>query len=285
MPPEAKAIMDTVAQLLREGREQLAAHSPGADLDARVLRSHVLGRSETWLRTWPEHCPGEEEAGRYRALLRRRARGCPVAYLTGEREFFGHPFRVSEAVLIPRPDTELLVETVLARLPGEGAARVADLGTGSGAVAVSLALARPQWTLLATDDSDDALELARANTRALGAGNVSLTRTHWCTDLPGDLDAVVSNPPYVAEGDPHLKEGDVRFEPRAALTAGPDGLDALRAIVEQAPAHLVPGGLLVLEHGYDQGEAVRALMHEAGLAAIETLRDLAGHERVTAGCR
>ncbi len=277
--------MATLTELLHEGRALLEEHSPSADLDARVLLAHVLGRSETWLRTWPEHRPGREEAGRYRALLRHRARGCPVAYLTGEREFFGHSFRVSEAVLIPRPETELLVEAVLERLPGENAARVADLGTGSGAIAVSLALARPQWTVLATDESDEALELARVNARALGAGNVSLSRTHWCADLPGDLDAVVSNPPYVAEGDPHLKEGDVRFEPRAALTAGPEGLDALRAIVEQAPAHLVPGGLLALEHGYDQGEAVRALMHEAGLAAIETLRDLAGHERVTAGCR
>lgn len=277
--------MDTVAQLLREGREQLAAHSPGADLDARVLLAHVLGRSETWLRTWPEHRPGVEEAGRYRALLRHRARGCPVAYLTGEREFYGHPFRVSDATLIPRPETELLVEALLHRLPGEAPLRVADLGTGSGAIAVSLALARPHWSVMATDQCADALEIARENSVALGADNLSLARADWCRELPGELDVIVSNPPYVAEADLHLDCGDVRFEPRRALAAGPDGLDAIRVILEQAPAHLVPGGLLALEHGWDQGGAVRDLMEQAGLAQIETLRDLAGHERVTLATR
>ena len=275
--------MTEVRALLAEGRESLAERSSTPELDARLLLAHVLGRDTSFLFMRPEHCPGREEVGRYRALLQRRRNGRPVAQLVGEREFYGHRLRVSEDTLIPRPETELLVEAVLERLDAQAALRIADVGTGTGAVAISLALARPRWSLIATEPREPLLELPEANRRQLGADNLELLASDWCAQLPTGLDALVSNPPYVAEGDIHLERGDVRFEPRRALAAGPDGLAALRVLVHDAPRCLTPGGLLALEHGHDQGAAVRALMEEAGFTAIETLRDLAGHERVTVG--
>lgn len=275
--------MTEVRALLAEGRESLAELSPTPELDARLLLAHVLGRDISFLFMRPEHRPAGEEVGRYRALLQRRRNGRPVAQLVGEREFYGHLFRVSGDTLIPRPETELLVEAVLERLDAQAAVRIADLGTGTGAVAISLALARPRWSLIATEPREALLELPEANRRQLGAENVELLVSDWCAQLPTGLDALVSNPPYVAEGDTHLQRGDVRFEPRRALAAGPDGLAALRVLVHDAPRCLTPGGLLALEHGHDQGEAVRAMMEETGFGVIETLRDLAGHERVTVG--
>ena len=275
--------MSEVRELIAEGRRSLQSASPTPELDARLLLAHVLARDTSFLFMRPEHRPGEEEVGRYRALLQRRLHGRPVAQLVGEREFYGHSFRVSDDTLIPRPETELLVEAVLERLDPDAALRVADVGTGTGAVAISLALARPRWSLFASEPRDELLALAGVNRRRLNAWNLELRVSDWCVQLPVGLDALVSNPPYVAEGDSHLRQGDVRFEPRRALAAGPDGLAALRVLVRDAPRCLVPGGLLALEHGHDQGAAVRALMEEAGFTAIETLRDLAGHERVTLG--
>lgn len=274
--------MARVDELLRRAGEELAPVSETARLDAEMLLARVLTCNRAWLYTWSEYELEEADEQRFRELVAERARGMPVAYLLGEREFFDHRFRVTPDSLIPRPDTELLVEVTL-ELFTHQQVTVADLGTGCGAVGISLALARPGWRVIVTDIEEPALNLARENARRLAARNVIPQQSDWLDAVEGPLDAVVSNPPYVPEADPHLNTGDVRHEPRTALAAGPDGLDAIRAIIADAPERLVPGGRLALEHGYDQGEAVRALMEQAGFTDIETRRDLAGQERVTHG--
>lgn len=272
-----------VATLLSEARAQLEGHSPSAALDARVLLAHLLGKPETFLFTWPEHEPTDSQQRQFREWIARRRDGVPVAHLVGRREFYGHEFLVSPDTLIPRPDTELLVDLALELLPGNLPQRLADLGTGTGAIAISLGLARPQWTVLAVDFTVAILDLAERNVRRFGATNVQVRQSSWCRDLPGQYHALVSNPPYIAENDPHLDEGDVRYEPRSALTAGADGLDDIRVLIEQAPSRLLPGGWLLLEHGYDQGDAVRALMAAGGFSDVQTRRDLGDRERVTLG--
>lgn len=274
--------MARVDELLRAAGEELAPVSETARLDAEMLLARVLTCNRAWLYTWPEYELEEADEQGFRELVAERARGMPVAYLLGEREFLDHRFRVTPDSLIPRPDTELLVEVTL-ELFTHQQVTVADLGTGCGAVGISLALARPGWRVIITDIAEPVLNLARENARRLAARNVIPQHSDWLDEVDGPLDAVVSNPPYVPESDPHLDAGDVRHEPRAALAAGPDGLDAIRAIIADAPERLAPGGRLVLEHGHDQGEAVRALMEEAGFTDIETRRDLAGQERVTHG--
>lgn len=278
------AAPETVALLLALAREQLQHSSPTAALDARILLAHVLGKPESFLYTWPEHEPTEAQARQFHEWLERRCAGTPVAYLTGRQGFYGHEFLVSPDTLIPRPDTELLVEATLSLLPEQEPIRVADLGTGTGAVAISLALARPQWAVLALDFSMAALDVAERNVQRLGATNVQLRQSHWYRDLPGQYHALVSNPPYIEEGDVHLQQGDVRFEPRSALTAGPDGLDDILALASGAPEHLLPQGWLLLEHGHDQGAAVRAILQGNGFHAVATRQDLGGRDRVTLGC-
>jgi release factor glutamine methyltransferase len=220
---------------------------------------------------------------RFSALLARRQAGEPIAYLLGCREFFGRPFLVNPAVLIPRPETEHLVEAALQR-QGPAAADVLDLGCGSGAVAVTLALEAPQWHLTAVDLSDDALAVARRNAQLLGA-HVGFLQGSWFDPLPAGalFNLIVSNPPYIAGDDHHLGEGDVRFEPRLALTDEADGLECLRVIAREAPGHLHAGGWLMVEHGYDQGDAVRAVFAARGLQQVDTLCDLAGQPRLTLG--
>lgn len=220
----------------------------------------------------------------YQAWLERRLAGEPVAYLLGEREFFGHLFHVNDNVLIPRPDTELLVELALRVLPQQQTMDVLDLGTGSGAVAVSIALARPVARVLATDFSSAALSVAQQNARNLSADNVRFAAGSWWQAAgPEGFDLVVSNPPYVEEHDLHLQQGDLRFEPRSALVAGHDGLKDLRAIIQGAPARIRQDGWLWLEHGYRQGMAVRLLLQQTGFVDVDTHRDLAGQERVSGG--
>lgn len=274
--------METVAELLRDAATQLADRSGTARLDAELLLAFALKKDRTWLFTWSDSGVSEDTAEQFKQLVEDRLAGKPVAWLLGEREFFGHVFRVTEDTLIPRPDTELLVETVLQRLP-EGEQGLVDAGTGSGAVGISLALARPRWRLTLTDIHADTLAVAAENARRLGATNSVCLLSDWLEQVEGELDAVVGNPPYVPDSDPHLREGDVRFEPRRALAAGADGLGAIRVIVRQAAKRLAPGGLLALEHGYDQGDAVRRLFARAGFVDISTERDLAGHDRVTHG--
>jgi release factor glutamine methyltransferase len=253
-------------------------------LDAQVLLAHVLGRDRAWLAAHGGEALMREHADAFFALAKRRREGEPVAYLTGVREFWGLPLVVTRAVLIPRPETETVVEVALARLPAEREVRVLDLGTGSGAIALAIAKERPRATVLATDASPEALAVAAENARRLGLRNVELLRADWYQGVPAArFDLVAANPPYVEPGDAHLDRGDVRFEPRPALVPPGDGLAALRTIVGGARARLVPGGALVVEHGYDQSEAVRALFAAAGFVEVIAARDLAGILRVVAG--
>jgi release factor glutamine methyltransferase len=252
--------------------------------DAALLLAHVLQRPRAWLYAHADEAPPPGAGERFEALLARRIAGEPVAYLTGRRGFWSFELRVTPDTLIPRPETERLVELALERLPVGQALRVADLGTGSGAIAIALALERPRARVVATDASEAALAVARDNAASLGAGNVEFRQGDWFGPLAGQRFALIaSNPPYVAAGDPHLAEGDLRFEPARALASGGDGLDDLRAIAGGAPAHLEPGGCLLLEHGFEQGAAVRALLHEAGFTGVETACDLEARERVTIG--
>lgn len=268
-------------------RLRIVLDTPGPDarLDAELLLMHVLGRSRAWLIAHDRDPVAADARKHLEGLARRRRAGEPMAYLLGRREFWSLDLRVTPEVLIPRHETERLVECALARLETEHESRVADLGTGSGAVALALARECPRARIVASDESPGALAVAAENARRLAPGRVDLVRGHWLCAFAGAVfDLVVSNPPYVAAGDPHLDRGDLRFEPRRALTPGGDGLDAIRHIVPQAARCLRPGGWLVLEHGADQGEAVRAALAASGFHDIVTYRDLGGLDRVSEGC-
>lgn len=253
-------------------------------LEARALLRHVLQRDEAWLIAHGNEDLTASQAAAYGALIARRAAGEPVAYLTGSREFYGREFVVTPAVLIPRPETELLIELALQRLPADGGGRVLDLGAGSGCIGVTIAAERPHTQVTLVDASADALDVARANAHRIAAVNTTLLRSDWYAAL-GDAryDLIVANPPYVAAGDAHLTQGDLRFEPPSALVAGADGLADLRRIVAKAPEHLVPGGWLMCEHGHDQAEACAALLRDAGFVDVFVARDLAGIRRVSGG--
>jgi release factor glutamine methyltransferase len=263
---------------------QALAQAGLVPLDGQVLLAQVTGQSRAWLVAHRDDPLPRAQADAFFALAKRRREGEPVAHLTGMREFWGLALAVTPDVLIPRPDTESLVELALAKLAPERPARILDLGTGSGAIALALAHERPRARVLAVDRSAAALEVARGNAQRLGLSNVEFVVSDWYAALPGErFDVVVSNPPYIAAGDPHLREGDVRFEPATALTPGGDGLDALRAIVAGAPAWLVGGGWLFVEHGYDQRHQVAELFGGAGFIDLLASRDLAGHWRVAGG--
>lgn len=260
----------------------LGLDRPTARLEAQLLAAHALDVARSWLIAHADHPLGARQQDDLHALLRRRLTGEPIAYLLGRREFYGLDLAVTPAVLIPRPDTETLVEAALERLSAQRPVRVLDLGTGSGAIALALACHRPRAEILAVDSSAEALAVAKANARRLGLDNVRFLQSDWYARIGvKDFDMIVSNPPYVADGDPHLQQGDLCFEPAAALCAGTDGLDAIRSIVAGAPARLTPGGWLLLEHGHDQAEACRGLLAEAGFDAPFTLPDLAGRPRVS----
>lgn len=268
--------------------EQLVRASGLTRLEGRVLLAHVSGRRREWLVAHGDESAEAGAAAAFGELARRRRDGEPIAYLTGSREFLGREFRISSAVLIPRPETELLVQTALAR--AAHGATVLDLGTGSGAIAISLACARTDLRVLGSDASPRALAVAARNAQrlagaALASGRLRLRPGHWwqAPEAHERFDLVVSNPPYVRAGDPHLTQGDLRFEPRQALAGGSDGLAALREIVAGATLRLHDGGCLLLEHGHDQDRAVRALLADAGFVAIVTLVDAAGLPRVTLG--
>lgn len=268
----------TVAAALRAARERGLAR-----LDAQLLLAHALGRSRTWLLAHDETPLEPAQRAGFDAAVAQRLDQVPLAYLTGEREFRGLALAVGPGVLVPRPETEHLVDWALECLAPIESPRVADLGTGSGAVALAIAAARPDARVVAVERSDEALAIARANGRRLGLA-VDWRAGDWWQPLADDaFDVVVSNPPYVAEADPHLEA--LRHEPRAALAAGPEGLDDLRRIVQGAPGHLRPGGWLLLEHGHDQGAAVRALLSGHDLQQVVTRSDLAGLDRCSGGRR
>jgi release factor glutamine methyltransferase len=251
-------------------------------VDAALLVAHALGRTRSWLYAHGDDPVDEAAREACERLVARRAAGEPVAYITGHRGFWRFDLRVTPDTLVPRPETELLVELALERLPEGKPLRIADLGTGSGAIALALAHERPAARVVAVDASAAALEVARGNARALGIGNVEFREGDWLQPLAGEtFDLVASNPPYIAVGDPHLD--DLRHEPALALSSGADGLDAIRTIVRDAPPRLVAGGWLLLEHGLDQGAAVRALLSAAGYADVSTARDLEQRDRVTLG--
>ncbi|MDW5376901.1 peptide chain release factor N(5)-glutamine methyltransferase [Halomonas sp. HP20-15] len=275
-----------VDRLLREAAARLAdAGSPTPRLDAEVLLGHVLGRERSWLYTWNDHCVEGFARARFAALIAARAAGEPVAYLTGEREFWGLALGTQAATLIPRPDTECLVETALALMPATPR-RILDLGTGSGAIALALASERPAWRVVGVDRIAEAVALASANARRLGIANAEFGISDWFSALAGRrFELIVANPPYLAADDPHLECGDVRFEPRSALVAGDDGLADLRYLVEAAHDYLTANGWLLLEHGMAQGEAVREALHRAGYVDVATRADLAGLSRVSLGRR
>ncbi len=268
----------TLSALLAEARHQLEA------TDAEWLLAHVLGRARSWLYAHADDAASPAAAARFRALCARRLAGEPVAYLTGRQGFWTLDLAVTPATLVPRPETELLVQLALARIPVDARAWLADLGTGSGAIALALASERPQARVVAADASTEALAVARGNAAANGIGNVEFRHGDWWQPLAGQrFDLIASNPPYIAVGDRHLTQGDLRFEPAMALASGEDGLDAMRTLVAGAPGHLVPGGWLLLEHGWDQGASVRALLEVAGFCEVASVRDLEGRERVSLG--
>ncbi|MDP2829035.1 MAG: peptide chain release factor N(5)-glutamine methyltransferase [Sulfuricellaceae bacterium] len=273
--------------ILRQGAGRLAA-TLGLDprearLEVQILLCHVLDKPRSWL---IRHDRDELQApSSYADLLARRLTGEPIAYLIGKREFFGLEFKTTPAVLIPRPETELLVELALARIPENRPCKVLDLGTGSGAIAISLAKNRPQVTVTAIDQSLEALAVARENAARLDTPKLRLLHSNWFSALASEtFDLIVSNPPYVEAADPHLQRGDVRFEPLSALAAGVDGLDDIRRIAAAAPHHLKkPGGWLLFEHGYNQGEGCRKILRQQGFSEVATICDLAGLERVSVG--
>ncbi|MGS0942124.1 peptide chain release factor N(5)-glutamine methyltransferase [Pseudomonas luteola] len=274
--------MATIGALLKEAR---LPDSPSERLDAELLLAAALGKPRSFLRTWPERIVTREAKDLYSTFIERRRDGEPIAYILGHQGFWSLDLEVSPDTLIPRPDTELLVETALA-LTGAERRRVLDLGTGTGAIALALAHERAQWQVMGVDRVDGAVVLAERNRARLGISNASFQQSHWFAALSAErFDIIVSNPPYIPHNDPHLDEGDVRYEPASALVAGDDGLDDIRLIVQQAPEHLLPSGWLLLEHGFDQAPAVRSLLTEQGFISVESHRDLGGHERVTLGQR
>ena len=276
--------MTPLAGVLAALRERLAAASPTPALDAEILVAHLLGTSRAALAADRARLLAPEEMLALESLVRRRLAGEPVAYLTGRREFWSLDLEVTPDVLVPRPETELVVERALAAISGRERPAVLDLGTGSGAIAAAIARERPDAEVTATDTSAAALAVAARNAARLALPNLRLLAGSWFGPVAGSrFDLIASNPPYVAAGDPALAA--LAHEPACALVAGAEGLEALAAIAAAASEHLVPGGTLVLEHGAAQGPAVRALLEAAGLVDVGSRRDLAGHERVTEGTR
>lgn len=275
----------TIAQCLRRAAE-LASVSDSPRLDVELLLAYLLERDRTWLYTWPETVLSEAQLATFEAALARRCLGEPLAHITGRREFWSLSLRVNTSTLIPRPDSELLVELALAHsLSPTGVAL--DLGTGTGAIALAFASERPQWRVTGLDYAPEAVALAEQNRRELGLNNVAFTTSDWFGALRGgeQFQLILGNPPYIDPEDPHLSRGDVRFEPRSALVADKRGLADIETIVQSAPEYLTPGGWLLLEHGWEQGTAVRGLFQAVGLEAVASHRDLGGRERVTLGRR
>lgn len=274
-----------IAGLLTATQRQLMGVSATPRLDAEVLLTHALDETRSYLYTWPDKRLTSRQLLKFETLLKRRLRGEPVAYITGQREFWSLELHVTPATLIPRPETERLVELALQRIPVDTSVRVADLGTGSGAIALALARERPLANVIATDNNLAALAVAAGNAKRLGV-TVEFRQGDWCAALDAEqFFLIASNPPYVAATDPHLRRRDLRFEPVSALAAGDDGLNAIRTIVHHAMGNLEPGGWLLLEHGYDQGAEVVKLLRDTGYEAVTIERDWESRERVACARR
>ncbi len=277
--------MQTIKSQLATAVRALAEHSGSPALETEVLLCHVLDKPRSYLRAWPEQHLSQSQQQAFQALLGQRMAGTPVAYLTGKREFWSREFLVSPDVLIPRPDTECLVEHCLDFIPTGAPYRIADLGAGSGIIAITLAAERPLTHVIAVDISLPALAIARANAGRHRAVNVHFYHSNWFAGLPKQrFDLIASNPPYIAAGDPHLQQGDVRFEPTLALVAKEQGLAAINTLADAARDWLTPNGHLLVEHGYDQELAVQSIFQQYGYRQVQTFRDLSGQPRVAYGC-
>lgn len=273
--------MTTIAEALQQASSQLT-ESDSPKLDAELLLTHLLNKPRTHLFCWPDEMVPEKLLTKYRTAVDKRANGTPIAHLTGQREFWSRDFQITPDTLIPRPDTELLIELALKWLPIDKKCLVADLGTGSGAIGITAALEKPNIDVIATDTSEKALVIAQQNAKKLGAKNITFRLSHWLNSVSEKtFQLIISNPPYIAENDPHLQQGDVRFEPISALTSGAKGLDDIGAIAHQARQHLVKSGRLLLEHGYDQAENVQQILRINGYSNIQSHSDLSGHLRAT----
>ncbi len=270
----------TIAEILKQAE---LPESDTAALDAEVLLCHVLGKERVYLYTWPERELDSEQLSAFNQLLARRRQGEPVAYITGVREFWSLPLKVNPSTLIPRPDTERLVEVALEAL-SDGPFNVVDLGTGTGAIALALASERLNWQVTGVDQSADAVRLAQQNAQLNQLQRVQFREGSWCEDLPSaSFDLIVSNPPYIADSDPHLSQGDVRFEPASALVSPEQGLQDIVQIAKQSTRCLKTGGWLMVEHGFQQACAVRKIFEMEGYCSVSSFQDLSGNDRVTAG--
>ncbi|MGB1008534.1 MAG: peptide chain release factor N(5)-glutamine methyltransferase [Thiolinea sp.] len=276
--------MARVTELLREYSQRLETISDSPRLDVEILLAHCLNKPRSFLYTWPEHRPAEEQFAEFNTLITQRLSGQPIAYLTNQREFWGLMLKVTPDTLIPRPDTELLVEAALQQFQPDQALSILDLGTGSGAIAIALASEFPAAHIIATDKSTAALAVAQENALQHYQHNIQFIESDWFSAVPDkSFDLILSNPPYIAEYDPHLTRGDVQFEPLTALTSGHDGLDDIRHLISCSQQFLRPQGVFMLEHGYDQASAIRCLLEQEGFNHITCLQDLAGNDRVSCG--
>lgn len=274
----------SIQQALQEAQHLLSANSDSPRIDSEIMLAQVCGKTRTYLRTWPEKSLTPEQLTQFQQLITRRCSGEPVAYITGEREFWDMTLQVSPDTLIPRPETEHLVELALEKIPQKSQWHIADLGTGCGAIALAIARERPHCKILATDTSVAALAVAQNNARHLNIRNVTFIEGHWFEPLgEQQFEMIVSNPPYVHPDDEHLSQGDLRFEPVQALRSIPDGLTDIHVITKAARKHLVSPGWLILEHGYDQGSAVKKMLESLGYSQVSTREDLARNERLTMG--
>jgi len=276
----------TIRDALQNAQQQLAALSGNEPkLEAEILLGFCLGKPRSHLYAWPDKPLKANQWSHFSGLVARRIKGEPIAYITGQREFWSLDLRITPETLIPRPETELLIELALELIPLDQPSIIADLGTGSGAIAAAIASERPGCSIFATDISAAALHIAKDNFRRLNLTNIQTGRGRWCGALHQGhrFNLIISNPPYIPESDPHLAQGDLPWEPRAALASGRDGLNDIRCIIKQAEAHLAPAGWLLLEHGYDQGSKVRDLFKTHGFKEISTRQDLAGLDRVSKG--
>ena len=273
-----------IQQALQQASLNLAESSPSATLDAQVLLTFVLQCNTAHLAAWPEKDLSKKQESDFQQLLQQRKKGIPVAYLTGLREFWSLNFSVDNSTLIPRPETETLVEYILTKFNREDNLTLLDMGTGSGAIAIAIASEKPGWHIFASDISEQALQLARQNSDFHQTDNITFINSNWFENIRrDDFDIIISNPPYIADNDPHLQQGDVRFEPQSALTSGASGMDDIEHLCLHAGNHLKNNGRLIVEHGYDQKQAVAECFAKNGFTEIEQKKDLSGHTRMTAG--